>query len=52
MTSNDNEGLKQPYAPSKAGGTDRTGGETIGSIGSIGFIGYSAGHRGIVNCRP
>ena len=44
-----NEGIKQPRAPGKAGGTDRTGGETIGSIG---FIGYSAGHRGIVNCRP
>ena len=44
-----NEGIKQPCAPSKAGGTDETGSETIGSIG---FIGYSAGHRGIVNCRP
>ena len=41
-----NEGIKQPCAPGKAGGT---GGETIGSIG---FIGYSAGHRGIVNCSP
>lgn len=49
MTSNDNEGIKQPCAPSKAGGTNETGSETIGSID---FIGYSAGHRGIVNCRP
>lgn len=44
-----NEGIKQPCAPGKAGGTDETGGETIGSID---FIGYSAGHRVIVNCRP
>lgn len=37
-----NEGFKQPGVPC---GTDETG-------GSIGFIDYSAGHRGIVNCRP
>lgn len=40
-----NEGLKQPCAPGKASGTDETG-------SSIDFIGYSAGHKGIVNCRP
>ena len=43
-----NEGIKQPYALGKAGGTDGAGGETIGSIG---FIGYSAGLSGIVYCR-
>ena len=46
---NDNEGIRQPYAPGGTEGAGEMDGETIGSIG---FIDYSAGHKGIVNCRP